>query len=402
MDGQPPAGPLAGIRVLDLGTMIAGPFTATLLGDFGADVVKVELPGRGDTLRRMGPVADGGHSYWFAADARNKRSITLDLRLPAGRELLLRLVDVVDVVVENFVPGTMARWGLGADVLRARNPRLIVSHASGYGQTGPYAARPGYDRVGVAFGGLWHLTGEAGGEPMRPGLSLADYMTGAYGALGVVLALFHRDARGGDGQEVDAALYESVFRAMEYTVARYAATGAVRDREGNRGPAAPTGAFRAGDGRWLAVAVAEDAMYARLMRAIGRDDLAADPRFAHAPGRLAGRAEVEGALAEWVAARTAAEAQEALVAAEIPAALELTIEDAFTDPHYAAREMIVPVDDPLLGPIAIQGITPRLSATPGRVARPAPRMGEHNAEVYGDYLGLTAADLAALREAGVI
>jgi crotonobetainyl-CoA:carnitine CoA-transferase CaiB-like acyl-CoA transferase len=402
MDHNPSPGPLAGIRVLDLGTMIAGPFIATLLGDFGADVVKVELPGRGDTLRKMGPVNGDAHSYWFAAESRNKRSITLDLRTPAGKDLLLRLVDVVDVVVENFVPGTMARWGLGADVLRERNPRLIVAHASGYGQTGPYSDRPGYDRVGVAFGGLWHLTGEADGEPMRPGLSIADYMTGAYGALGVVLALFHRDARGGPGQEVDAALYESVFRAMEHTVARYAATGTGRDREGNRGPAAPTGAFQAADGRWVAVAVAEDAMYARLMRAIGRDDLATDPRFVHAPGRLAGRAVVEGALADWIRGRTAAEAQEALVAADIPAALELTIEDAFNDPHYAAREMVVPVEDPSLGLIAVQGVTPKLSGTPGRVARPAPRMGEHNAEVYSEYLGLTESELSALRDAGAI
>lgn len=400
MDTRP--GPLAGIRVLDLGTMIAGPFIATLLGDFGADVVKVELPGRGDTLRKMGPVDGEAHSYWFAAESRNKRSITLDLRTPAGKDLLLRLAGVVDVVVENFVPGTLAGWGLGADVLRARNPRLIVAHASGYGQTGPYATRPGYDRVGVAFGGLWHLTGEPGGEPMRPGLSIADYMTGAYGALGVVLALFHRDARGGAGQEVDAALYESVFRAMEHTVSRYAATGIGRDREGNRGPAAPTGAFQAADGRWVAIAVAEDGMYARLMRVIGREDLAADPRFVHAPGRLAGRAIIEGALAAWVRGRDAAEAQAALVAADIPAALEMTIEDAFTDPHYAAREMIVPVDDPSLGPIAVQGVTPKLSETPGHIGRPAPLLGEHNEEVYREYLGLTAGELAALRAARVI
>jgi crotonobetainyl-CoA:carnitine CoA-transferase CaiB-like acyl-CoA transferase len=275
-------GPLAGLRVIDLGTVLAAPFAATLLADFGAEVIKVEIPGRGDTLRQLGPLRDGA-SLWFAADARNKRSITLDLRRPAGRKLLLRLVAVADALVENFIPGTLDGWGLDAATLRAANPRLVIAHASGYGQTGPYRGKAGYDRVGLAFGGLWHLTGEPDGAPMRPGTSMIDYTTGLFTALGLMMALYHRDAHGGPGQEVDAALYETAFRLMEYTAVHYAAEGVVRSRAGNGGPAVPSGAFRTRDGRWLMLAVAEDRMYGRLMRAIGRDDLAGDPRYATAP-----------------------------------------------------------------------------------------------------------------------
>jgi crotonobetainyl-CoA:carnitine CoA-transferase CaiB-like acyl-CoA transferase len=201
-------GPLAGVRVIDLGTVIAGPFAATLLADFGAEVIKVELPGRGDTLRHLGPLRNGA-SLWFTADARGKQSVTLDLRRPEGRALLLRLVTVADALVENFIPGTLDAWGLDGETLRAANPRLLIARASGYGQTGPYQKRPGYDRVGIAFGGLWHITGTPDGEPVRPGTSLADYLTGTFGALGLVMALYHRDARGGQAQEVDASLFEN-------------------------------------------------------------------------------------------------------------------------------------------------------------------------------------------------
>ncbi len=397
-----PFGPLAGIRVLDLGTVIAGPFTATMLGDFGAEVIKVEMPGLGDTVRRLGPVDDQGRSYWWAADGRNKQSITLDLRKEEGRELLLRLADHADVLVENFVPGTMARWGIGADVLRARNPRLIVAHASGYGQTGPMSGQPGYDRVGVAFSGLWHITGEADREPIRPGLSLADYMTGLFAAFGVMLALYHRDARGGPGQEVDAALYESMLRAMEFTVSHYSATGVVRERTGNAGPAVPSGAFQAADGVWLALTVAQDGQYARLMRAIGREDLATDPAYRDMRGRLADRHPIESALRGWIAARPGAEVIALLQAADIVVGASRTVAEVFADPHVAERGILPEIDDPVFGRIRIQGVTPRLTETPGGIGRPAPLLGEHNHAVYTGLLGLTPAQLTGLHERGVI
>jgi crotonobetainyl-CoA:carnitine CoA-transferase CaiB-like acyl-CoA transferase len=395
------SGPLTGIRVIDLGTVVAGPFAATLLADFGADVIKVELPGRGDMLRHIGPVRDGA-SLWFSVDARNKRSITLDLRRPEGRDLLLRLVAVSDALVENFVPGTLDGWGLEGDTLRAANPGLIIARASGFGQTGPYRKRPGYDRVGLAFGGLWHLTGMPGDEPVRPGTSLADYLTGTFGALGLLMALYHRDARGGHAQEIDSSLFESVFRVMEYTAIQYDREGIVRERSGNSGPAAPSGAFQTRDGRWVAIVVAEDRMYKRLMRAVGRDDLAEDPRYATAPGRLADREPLEDAIRGWLASRDLSTAIQVLEAAEIPAAATTTVADGFADPHYAAREAIVTTDDPTFGTIRMQGVTPKLSATPGSVRRGAPLLGEHNDDVYQGLLGLRAAEMERLCEEGVI
>lgn len=394
-------GPLDGVRIIDLGTVLAGPFAATLLADFGAEVIKVEIPGRGDTLRQLGPV-QGGTSLWFAADARNKRSVTLDLRRPEGRELLLSLAAVSDALVENFVPGTLDGWGLDGDKLRAANPRLIVARVSGFGQTGPYRKRPGYDRVGVAFGGLWHLTGHPEGEPVRPGTSLADYLTGTFGALGLMMALYHRDARGGAAQEIDASLFESIVRVMEYTVVQHGLDGTVRNRSGNSGPAVPSGAFQTRDGRWLAIVTGEDRMYGRLMRAVGRDDLADEPRYRTAAGRAADREPLETAIREWVAAQDAATAIALLEAAEVPVGASTTVEDAFADPQYAARDAIITVDDAELGTLRMQGITPKLSETPGTVRHGAPRLGEHNALVYGDLLGLSASEIEMLRATGVI
>lgn len=394
-------GPLAGLRVIDLGTVVAGPFAATLLADFGAEVIKVEIPGRGDTLRQLGPMR-GSTSYWFAADARNKKSVTLDLRRPAGRDLLLRLAAVSDALVENFVPGTLDGWGLSGATLRAANPRLIIARASGFGQTGPYRKRPGYDRVGVAFGGLWHLTGEPDGPPIRPGVSIADYLTGAFGALGLVMALYHRDARGGPSQEIDVALFESIFRVMEYTAVQYDREGVVRGRVGNSGPAVPSGAFRTRDGGWVMLAVAEDTMYARLMAAIGRPDLASDPRYRRAPERTADRVPIEDAIRDWAAARDLAEALALLEAADIPAATSMNVANIFVDPQVTARGDIVEADDPALGRVRMQGVTPKLSETPGAVRRGAPLLGEHNDAVYGNTLGFSAAEIGRLREEGVI
>lgn len=395
------SGPLAGLRVLDLGTVVAGPFIATLLADFGAEVIKVEIPGRGDTLRQLGPVYNGV-SLWFATDARNKQSVTLDLRRPEGKALLLRLVALADVLVENFVPGTLDGWGLDTTTLRAINPELIISRASGYGQTGPYSKRPGYDRVGLALGGLWEITGHPDGEPVRPGSSLADYLTGAFGALGVVMALYHRDARGGGAQEIDVSLFESVFRVLEHTAMHYGIDGTIRQRNGNRSPAVPSGAFETRDGRWLTLAVAEDRMYARLMRAIGRDDLASDPRYAHGADRALDREQIEGAIRGWVAGLDTIAALAVLLDADIPVAASATIADIFADPHYAAREAIITTEDPALGTVHMPAVTPKLSVTPGSVKRGAPLLGEHNAAVYGGLLGLGEAELERLQGEGVL
>lgn len=394
--------PLAGLRVLDLATVLAGPFVATLLGDFGADAIKVELPGRGDTLRTLGPVR-GETSYWFAADARNKRDITLDLRRPAGRDLLLRLVAVSDVLVENFVPGTMEGWGLAPEALLAANPRLVIARVSGFGQTEPYRGRPGYDRIGAAFGGLWHLTGDPEGEPQRPGLSVVDYMTGMLTTVGTLVALYVRDAAGrGAGQIVDMALYESIVRTLEFTAAHYSATGMVRNRTGNGGPAQPAGAFRTRDGRWVMLIAGELRMFQRLMLAIDRPDLAGDPRYVTNAGRIAGQETLHRAIGAWTEAHDLTEVMDGLQEADVPMTAGYTVADLLADQHVHERGDFVEVDDPELGRLTVQGVLPKLSATPGSVRAPAPRLGEHNAAVYGGLLGCSASELDALRHDGAI
>ncbi len=394
--------PLAGLRVLDLATVLAAPFAASELADFGADVIKVEIPGRGDTLRTLGPV-QGGTSYWWAAESRNKRGITLDLRQPEGKALLLRLCAVSDVLIENFVPGTLEGWGLGPEVLQSANPRLVIVRVSGFGQTGPYRSRPGYDRIGAAFGGLWHLTGHPESEPVRPGLSVVDYMTGMLSTIGALIALYARDAGGsGRGQIVDAALYESVVRALEFTAAHYSATGTVRQAAGNGGPAAPSGAYRTKDGRWVMLIAADLRQFQRLMRAIDRPELADDPRFLSNAERTAHRDEINGAIAAFAAAHELPEIMRRLEAADIPMTASYNVADLFADPHVAERGVFVEVEDPELGPLRVQGVVPKLSETPGSVRAPAPTLGQHNAAVYQDLLGLGADELERLRGRGVI
>jgi crotonobetainyl-CoA:carnitine CoA-transferase CaiB-like acyl-CoA transferase len=399
---SPSSGPLAGLRVLDIATVLAGPFVATTLGDFGADVIKIELPGRGDTLRTLGPV-QGDTSYWWAVDARNKRGITLDLRKPAGKELLLGLIALSDVLVENFVPGTLESWDLAPERLQAANPRLVIVRVSGFGQTGPYRGRPGYDRIGAAFGGLWHLTGRPNEEPMRPGLSVIDYLTGAFSTVGALLALYVRDALGsGKGQIIDSALFESALRAQEFTAVHYSKTGTVRDRVGNGGPAVPSGAFRTRDDRWVMLIVGEYRMFQRLMRAVERDDLADDRRFHANSARSIHQAELNGAIREWIACHDLSLVMDRLQAADIPMSASYTIADLFDDPHVAARGDLVEVDDPELGRVRMQGIVPKLSDTPGNVHRPAPMLGQHNDEIYTGLLGLDTTQQQRLHDEGVI
>jgi succinyl-CoA---D-citramalate CoA-transferase len=404
----PQSGPLVGLRVLDLGTRIGAPFAATLLSDLGADVIKVELPGQGDFMRTIGPF-DRGQSLFWAVEGRGKRSVTLDLRKPAGQALLKRLVPLSDVVVENFQPGTLESWDLGYDALAALNPGIILTRVSVYGQDGPYRDRPGLDRNGIAMGGLMYITGYPDRPPVRPGLIVSDYLTGVFNAFAILSAVYERDRRGREtgaaprGQWVDLSLYESILRIMEHTLASYDRLGIVREREGNRlRNSAPLDNWETSDGKYVCIIAAGDGLFPRLARAIGREDLLADPRFETMARRAEHGDEINGIVAAWVQARTAREVQDVLERHQVPFGVAYSVADIFADPHVAARGDIETVDDPVLGPVRMQGVYPRFSRTPGAIQRGAPRLGEHNEEVYCGLLGLGAEELERLRQDGVI
>ena len=400
MTGKPP---LEGLRILDVGTRIGAPFAATLLADFGAEVWKIELPGQGDFMRTIGPFADGYSLFW-AVEGRNKKSITLDLRKPRGQELFKKLVPLADAIVENFQPGTLEAWGLGYEVLEALNPKVILTRATVYGQDGPYRDRPGLDRNGIAHGGLLYITGYPDRPPVRPGIVVSDYLTGVFNALSILIALYERDiGKSGRGQWVDLALYESVFRLMEHTVAGYDRLGLVREREGNRlKNSAPLDNWETRDGHFVSIVAAGDGLFPRLARAMGRADLVQDPRYATLADRARHGDELNAVVAAWCREHTAEEIERILVAAEVPVSRAFSIRDIFADPHYAARGDIVEVDDPTIGPVKMQGVYPRFSRTPGSIRRGAPRLGEHNREVYGGVVGLGDEELEALEREGVI
>jgi crotonobetainyl-CoA:carnitine CoA-transferase CaiB-like acyl-CoA transferase len=395
--------PLEGIRILDVGTRVAAPFAATLLGDFGAEVIKVEQPGTGDFMRGIGPFDAGGGSLWWAVEGRNKKSVTLDLRTRRGQELFRALARRADVVVENFQPGTLEKWGIGPEVLLREHPDLILTRASVYGQTGPYRDRPGLDRNGIGFGGLLYLTGYPDRPPVRPGIIISDYLTAIFNALAIMIALYHRDVHRGGGQTVDLALYESVFRILEHTLPAYDRLGVVRGREGNRlRNSAPLDNWETADGQFICIVAAGDGLFPRLARAVGRPELLDDPRFATFAARVVNADAINAIVGDWCRAHTAAEIEAIMVAAEVPVTRAYSIADIVADPHYAARGDIVTVDDPTLGPLKQPAVYPRLSATPGEIRRGAPKLGEHNDEVYGQLLGLTAEEIAQLRSDRVI
>jgi crotonobetainyl-CoA:carnitine CoA-transferase CaiB-like acyl-CoA transferase len=399
---MPPPLPLEGIRILDIGTRIAAPFAATLLADFGAEVIKVELPNGGDFMRSIGPF-DDGYSLWWAVEARNKKSVTLDLRKPRGQDLFRSLVRVADVVVENFQPGTLEQWNLGYDELAKLNPNLILTRASVYGQTGPYRDRPGLDRNGIGFGGLLHITGYPDRPPVRPGVIVSDYLTGVFNALAIMIALYHRDVHAGGGQTADLALYESVFRILEHTMAAYDRLGIVRGREGNRlRNSAPLDNWETRDGKTICIVAAGDGLFPRLARAMGREDLLRDPRFDSLAKRAANGDAINSIVGEWCKQHDADEIERIMLGAEVPVTRAYTIEEIAADPHYAAREDIAVVDDPTAGPLRMQGVYPRLSATPGRIERGAPKLGEHNDEIYRGLLGLGVEEMEELRRQRVI
>ncbi len=374
---------LHGIRVLELGQLIAGPFAGKTLADFGADVIKVEPPGTGDPLRKWRMLRNGT-SVWWEVQSRGKRSVALDLREPDGQDAARALAREADVVIENFKPGTLEGWGLGWERLHAENPRLVMLRISGYGQTGPYRDRPGFGVVGEAMGGLRHLTGEPGRVPVRVGVSLGDTLAALHGVIGVLMALYHRDTHGGEGQYVDVALYESVFNVMESLLPEYDAFGAVRERAGSALPGiVPSNAYRCGDGAYVLVAGNGDSIFRRLMAAIGRPDLGDDPALAHNDGRAAHTARIDEAIGAWTAGRTRDEALAALEAARVPAGRIYSIADIARDPQYLARDMIVPVTTGAGEPLRVPGIVPKLGATPGRIRRPAPGLGEHDGAIAG-------------------
>ena len=391
-----------GVRVLDIATFIAAPHCATILGEFGAEIIKVEHPANGDPWRRYGtPSERADSSLAWLTEARNKESITLDLRSAKGRELFQRMVGLADVVCENFRPGTLERWGLGYDVLSEINPRLILLRVSGYGQTGPYKDRPGFARIAHGVGGLTHLAGMPGGPPVTPGsTSLGDYMTGMYGAIAVLMALREVEA-GGLGQVVDVALYESVFRALDELVPAYAAKGTIRGREGlGTLNACPHGHFECGDGKWLAIACTSDKMFERLCQAMQRPDLA--DRFGKVADRLKGRDIVDAEVNAWTGSMSRGEVLDATVAAEVPAGAINSIEDIFNDPHFAARENLLEIAEEAVGKLTVPGIIPKLSRTPGKLKSLGPAFKSANGKVYGGMLGLTPGEMVALEDDGVI
>jgi len=397
---QIPPAALGGLKVLELGQLIAGPFAAKTLADFGAEVIKIEPPGSGDPLRKWRLLKDGT-SVWWQVQSRNKRSLALDLRTPEGQGVVRQLALEADVLIENFRPGALEGWGLAPDDLLAANPRLIVLRISGYGQTGPYRNRPGFGVVAEAMGGMRHLTAEPGRVPVRVGVSIGDTLAALHGVIGILLALQHRHASG-RGQVIDVALYEAVFNCMESLLPEYSAFGAVRGAAGSALPGiAPTNAYRCADGGYALIAGNGDSIFRRLMTLIGRDDLAHDASLADNTGRVARVEELDAVIGAWTAQRSVDDVLAALDSASVPSGRIYTVADIAADPHYRARDMLqdVPMDDG--STLTLPGIVPKLSATPGSHRRNAPTLGQDTGDVLRD-IGLTEAQIVALRERGIV
>lgn len=402
-DGAP--APLAGVRVIELGTLLAGPFAGRMLGDFGAEIIKVEQPGRGDPLRDWGQNHYRDRTLWWPIQSRNKKLITLDLRQPAGQALLKRLVTRADVLIENFRPGTLEGWGLGWDELSAVNPGLIMARISGYGQTGPNAQRPGFASVGEAMGGLRYINGHPDQAPPRMGISLGDSLTAMFATQGILTALYWRDTAGaGRGQVVDAAITESCFALLESSVPEYDRLGIIREPSGTRlDGIAPSNIYKSGDGKWVVIAANNDNLFGRLCRAMGQPELADDPRFRDHRGRGRHQDELDELIGDWAGRRDAALIDELLNAAGVVCGPIYSIADIMADPHFRQREMIVQMEDPEIGPIAAPGIVPKLTVTPGQARWTGPwALGAHNDEIYCGLLGLGEDEMKELAEAGII
>ncbi len=391
---------LQGLRVVEMGQLIAGPFAGKTLGDFGADVVKIEAPGSGDPLRNWRMIQDGT-SVWWQVQSRNKRSIALDLRQKDGQDIARALIAEADVLIENFRPGTLEGWGMSYEELARENPGLIMLRISGYGQTGPYRDLPGFGVIGEAMGGLRHLTGEAGRVPVRCGISIGDTLAALHGTIGVLTALYHRKVNGGRGQVIDVALTEAVLNVMESLIPEYSAFGAVRGPAGSALPGiAPSNAYPCADGVVL-IAGNGDSIFKRLMQVIGRDDLAADEALANNAGRVARVEEIDAAIGAWAATRTVDEVLAPLAEASVPAGRVYTAKDIVEDPHFRARDMILRQQTRDGHELAVPGIVPKLMGTPGAVRRSAPRLGGDTDDVLRE-IGLSAEQIAALRDRKIV
>jgi formyl-CoA transferase len=387
---------------LDISTMIAAPFTAALLGDMGAEIIKVELPGAGDTLRHVAPMYANRSLYWSVL-GRNKCSITLDLRVARGREVFLELVKRTDAIIENFRPGTLERWDLGYETLQAANPDVVLVRVSGYGQDGPYRDKAGFGTPAAAMGGLTYITGFPDRPPITVPIALADYLAGLFGAIGALAALLERQRNRAGGQWVDVSLYESVFRLLEAVIPAYGKNGVVRERNGNRtGQSSPIGSYRTSDNRYMVLSVSTDRVWLRMTEAMGHPEWATDPRYVSNPERTKRPDEVDAMVADWFASHTAEEAQHILDSAGVPVSPIYSIADIFADPQYLARNDIVTPEDPEVGAVPMPAVLPRFSRTPGGVRFVGPALGEHNSQIYGGLLGLSEAEQATLHETGVI
>ncbi len=392
-------GALDGLRVLDLGTRIAAPFCAGLLGEQGAEVIKIEQPRGGDFMREIGPFVDGYSLFW-AVEGRGRKSVTLDLRTPEGQDVFRRLAATADVVVENFRPGTLEQWNIGPDRLA---DRLVTIRISMFGQDGPYTARPGLDRVGIGYGGLLNLTGYPDRPPVRVGVTISDYLTGVFAAQAAVAALYARDARGAGGAVIDAALYGSVLRILEWTLPAYDRLGIVRSREGNRlANSAPLDNYPTRDDKYVCIVAGSDANFGRLCKAMDRLDLLDDPRFAKLADRAAHGDTINQIVADWTATLDARAVEDRCVAHDVPVATAYTAADIFADPHFDARHDLVTVDDPVVGPLRQQAPYPRRVGETPTAPSGAPRLGEHTAEVLSALLQLSTAEIDALRAKGVV
>ena len=394
-------GPLSGIRVVELGTLIAAPFAARLFAEFGAEVIKIEQPGSGDPLRTWRKMHQGTSLWWYL-QSRNKKSIAIDLKSPEGRDVALRLAAQADVVIENFKPGSLEKLGLGWDALSKLNPDLTLVRISGYGQTGPYRDRSGFGAIGEAMGGLRFTTGDPDSPPARVGISIGDSLASLHGVIGALMSLLRVKTGQGRGQVVDVSLYESVFNLMESLVPEYDLMGHVRTRTGGALPGiSPSNTYPSSDGRHVVIAGNSDAIFKRLMQVVGRPDLADDPDLASNDGRVRSNALLDSAIAAWTSTKTMDEILARLDAADVPAGRIYSVADIVNDPHYAAREMILPTELPGDVTVKMPGISPKLSATPGAVKWPGPTLGQHTDEVLAS-LGLQAGDIAQLRRSGAV
>ncbi|QQK81725.1 CoA transferase [Salicibibacter cibi] len=396
-------GPLSGIRVIDASTVLAAPFTASLLGDMGAEVIKIELPEKGDPLRGLGPYKDEEPLRWPGM-SRNKESITLDIRKPEGQDIFKDLIKTADVLIENFRPGTLEKWGIGYEDLKKINSRLVMSRQSGYGQTGPYAEKAGFGTPGTAFSGYTYLQGFKDRHPVSPSFSLLDYISGIFMAFGTVSALYNRDTNNdSEGQVVEMGLYEAMFRMMDFLVAEHDQLGEVRERAPMlHGHSSPAGTYQTKDNHWVVMVCSTQRTWERLAQALDREDLIDDPRYLTNVERMENDQDLQDLVTEFIANRDKEELTEILDHYGVPVSPILSIEEIFKHPHYQARENIVEVEHPRLGSIKVPGIVPKFSKTPGQIRHRAPDLGEDNEKIYGQQLEMTDKKITELKEKGII